>query len=62
MSGDGVSDVQATKEPSSLLGLHKMRASHSDRDLPSLIASHPDGGDCLPLQLWSSTVCGQESL
>lgn len=47
MSGDSLTEPQASKEPSNLLNHHKLRTSHSERDLPNLIPSHPDGGTLL---------------
>ena len=40
--GDALGDALASKEPSSLF--NKLRPSHSERELPSLIPSHPEGG------------------
>ena len=54
MSGDSLTEPQASKEPSNLLNHHKLRTSHSERDLPNLIPSHPDGGT-----LFVYTLCFQ---
>lgn len=51
--GDAAGDALATKEPSALLGQlgRKLRPSQSERELPTLIASHPEGGEHAPTLL-----------
>lgn len=49
ISGDGLAEGQGGKESSSLLTLHKLRTSHSERELPNLIPSHPEGGEGLTI-------------
>lgn len=58
ISSDGLGDIP-TKDSSNLLNHHKLRTSHSERDLPNLIPSHPDGGDSsLYLLAQLCCICG----
>ena len=43
--GEAAGDALGSKEPSSLLSHNKLRSTQSERELPSLIPSHPEGGN-----------------